>query len=113
MSDWMALLQPSVKPLATLNGKEGMVYVINGCAPLDYGVVYYDFRECEENRETASEFVWIPVISPAKEREDSCSKSKGATAGELAVAIIVCAAALISPLPGDEVVAGMTLLAMF
>lgn len=109
----MALLQPPVKPLATMNGKEGMVYVINGRAPLDYGVVYYDFREYEENRETVQESVWTPVIVPANEREDSRSKSKGATAGELAVAIIVYAAALISPLPSDEVVAGMALLAMF
>ena len=97
---------------AILNGKEGTVYVINGCTPLDYGVVYYDFREYEEKRETVSEPVQFPVVTPAKEREDSRRKSNTVTAGALTVAVIAFVIAVANPIPGDGVAAGMALAAM-
>lgn len=74
--------------------------------------MYYDFREYEEKRETVSEPVQFPVVTPAKEREDSRRKSNTVTAGALAVAVIAFVIAVANPIPGDGVAAGMALAAM-
>lgn len=95
----------------TLNGKEGMVYVTNGCTSADLGVVYYEFRELEENRETVPAAVPVPVTIPADDRKTSYNLNPAPGWGTVALLGIALIATALSPVPGDEALAGAAFLA--
>lgn len=83
----------------TLNGKKGMVYVRNGMAPIDRGVVYYRFIPYEEEEE--AEYATVPAEAP---NSDNVMEASGWNGGGILVGLIIIAA-LCTPLPDEIIVA--------
>ena len=85
----------------TLNGKKGLVYIINGCAATnDAGVVYYKFVPFKEKKPAQEP---APVTVPAPSFSYASSHSRSDTAGLKTVfGMCIFALALLTPIPGDE-----------
>ena len=89
-----------IKPFPyTLNGKNGMVHVRNGQAPIDKGVVYYHFMPYQEEEE--AEYATVPAEAP---NSDNVMEASGWNGGGILAGLIIIAA-LCTPWPDEIVVA--------
>ena len=103
----------------TFNGVLGQVIIHSGVLPEDEGLVYYEFKAYEESRQPETEYVPLPVPVPEKEPERKLVQAPapqmapepnwGFALFGLGVLFLV---SVISPIPGDEVLAGAALAAM-
>lgn len=87
------------------------MFVTNGCTPADMGVVYYEFRELEDSRETVSDVVPATAPATAEDRRTSYSQNLTPDWGTVILLGVALFAAALSPIPGDEIAAGAALLA--
>ena len=90
-----------IKPFDyVLDGVPGIVSVSNGSVETDdAGVVYYEFDPISKRSPV---YAYDPVREPAPSYE---RKKKNVTAWDYVVGVALLAAAIISPIPGDEAIA--------